>query len=257
MGALAAANDASQSADRMLVWHDGLPRTQKRPKLGLAGGKDARGARPGGRGARGADRRRCRDLRLSRSCRRGRAVGPGVLRHPSAAPGGQRDHRPLPARRPDPSADRPDRRPIAWPRKRWLRRSATGPRRSTGSCWRCVRICWAAMNRRWRNSQATAADLTAWSEQGEGKEILYYLMARQALFLKRYDEAETFSRQALVSNPAYPRALVVLGGVGVRRAQDHSRLCRAWPSQDRWIRLTRLSPGQSSWPRRPMIAGWS
>ena len=47
-------------------------------------------------------------------------------------------------------------------------------------------------------------------------------MARQALFLKRYDEAEGFVTQALASNPAYPRAYVVLGGVGVRRAQELS-----------------------------------
>ena len=65
----------------------------------------------------------------------------------------------------------------------------------------------------------TAGELTSWGERGEGKEILYYLMARQALFLKRNDEAEGFITQALASNPAYPRAYVVLGGVGVRRAQ--------------------------------------
>ena len=68
----------------------------------------------------------------------------------------------------------------------------------------------------------TAGELTSWGERGEGKEILYYLMARQALFLKRYDEAEGFATQALASNPAYPRAYVVLGGVGVRRAQELS-----------------------------------
>ncbi len=68
--------------------------------------------------------------------------------------------------------------------------------------------------------RATAGELTSWGERGEGKEILYYLMARQALFLKRYDEAEAFATQALHSNPDHPRALVVLGGVGVRRAQE-------------------------------------
>ena len=38
-GALAAANATSQDADRMLVWHDDLPRTQKRPKLGVLAGR--------------------------------------------------------------------------------------------------------------------------------------------------------------------------------------------------------------------------
>jgi tetratricopeptide (TPR) repeat protein len=70
--------------------------------------------------------------------------------------------------------------------------------------------------------EQTAGELTSWGERGEGKEILYYLLARQALFLKRYDEAEGFATRALASNPAYPRAYVVLGGVGVRRAQELS-----------------------------------
>ena len=47
-------------------------------------------------------------------------------------------------------------------------------------------------------------------------------MARQALFLKRYAEAESFAKQALASNPAYPRAWSCLGGVGVRQAQELS-----------------------------------
>ncbi len=54
--------------------------------------------------------------------------------------------------------------------------------------------------------KATAGQLTSWSERGEGKEILYYLIARQALFLKRYDEAEAFATQALQSNSDYARA---------------------------------------------------
>ena len=39
VGALAAGNAASQADSRMLVWHDGLPRTQKRPKLGFLAGQ--------------------------------------------------------------------------------------------------------------------------------------------------------------------------------------------------------------------------
>ena len=39
VGALAAGNTTSQADSRMLVWHDGLPRTQKRPKLGYLAGK--------------------------------------------------------------------------------------------------------------------------------------------------------------------------------------------------------------------------
>ncbi len=64
------------------------------------------------------------------------------------------------------------------------------------------------------------AELTAWAPHGEGKETLYYFIARQALFLRRHDEAEAAARQAVASNPAFPRAYIVLGGVLADRGQD-------------------------------------
>lgn len=63
------------------------------------------------------------------------------------------------------------------------------------------------------------AELTAWGARGEGKETLYYFIARQALFLDRYDEAEAAAAQAIAGNPRYPRAYIVLGGSLADRAQ--------------------------------------
>lgn len=63
------------------------------------------------------------------------------------------------------------------------------------------------------------ADLSRWSAQAQGKETLYYFIARQALFLDRYDEAEAAAAQAIASNPAYPRAYIVLGSSLADRAQ--------------------------------------
>jgi tetratricopeptide (TPR) repeat protein len=56
-------------------------------------------------------------------------------------------------------------------------------------------------------------------EQGEGKEILYYFEGRAALFLDFYDEAEASLQKALSSNPAYARAQIALGSVYLDMAQ--------------------------------------
>ncbi len=62
-------------------------------------------------------------------------------------------------------------------------------------------------------------ELKGWGEHGEGKETLYYFIARQALYLQRYDEALAAAQRAQASNPAYPRAYIVLGGVWMQQAQ--------------------------------------
>jgi tetratricopeptide (TPR) repeat protein len=63
------------------------------------------------------------------------------------------------------------------------------------------------------------AQLTTLREQGDGKEHLYYLKGRAALFLDSYDEAEAALQQALASNPGYARAQLALGSVYLDRAQ--------------------------------------
>jgi len=62
-------------------------------------------------------------------------------------------------------------------------------------------------------------DLKGWGERGEGKETLYYFIARQALYLRRYDEALAAARRSQASNASYPRAYIVLGGVWLQQAQ--------------------------------------
>ena len=219
VGALAAGNAASQAEKRVLVWHDDLPRTQKRPKLGLVVGKTAE------------ERAQAAEALAGR-------IGADVIIYGHLAPAGDaaqfvQEFYVAPRIRPE--ANETIGRyqlgtPIPVPENLAEADSLAKESVAAQVGDRTQALFQLLLALRddllGRHEQAlaqltrTAGELKAWEEQGEGKEILYYLMARQALFLKRYDEAETFSRQALASNPAYPRALVVLGGVGVRRAQD-------------------------------------
>ena len=78
--------------------------------------------------------------------------------------------------------------------------------------------------------QQAETKLTYWDD-GDGKEILYFFIAREALFLARQkvDQAPEFqaltqvaedaARRALAIQPGYVRAQVVLGGVYLARAQ--------------------------------------
>ncbi len=68
--------------------------------------------------------------------------------------------------------------------------------------------------------QQTQADLTWWPDLGAGKEVLYYFLAREALFLKRYGEAEAAAEKATQINPTHPRSFVVLGGARLGRAMQ-------------------------------------
>lgn len=62
-------------------------------------------------------------------------------------------------------------------------------------------------------------ELTALREQGDGKELLYYFKGRAALFLDFYDEAQEALERALQSNPAFARAQIALGSIYFDRAQ--------------------------------------
>jgi len=78
--------------------------------------------------------------------------------------------------------------------------------------------------------QQAETNLPNWQD-GDGKEILYFFIAREALFLARQklDQASEFqaltqaaedaARRALTIQPGYVRAQVVLGGVYLARAQ--------------------------------------
>jgi tetratricopeptide (TPR) repeat protein len=68
-----------------------------------------------------------------------------------------------------------------------------------------------------QQAEATLADL----EPGNGQEIPYFFMGREALFLKKDQDAETAFGQALTaSNQQYARAQIGLGSVYLFRAQN-------------------------------------
>lgn len=77
------------------------------------------------------------------------------------------------------------------------------------------------------------AALSDWAEKGEGKELLYHFIGREALLLSRPNVpayfaspeegraiAETYFKKALASNGTYARAYIGLGGVYFQRAQS-------------------------------------
>ena len=60
--ALERKNQASEAGERVTVWHDGLPRTQKRNSLPVLTGNDAEGREAEAAGPGQGDRRRCCDF---------------------------------------------------------------------------------------------------------------------------------------------------------------------------------------------------
>jgi tetratricopeptide (TPR) repeat protein len=66
--------------------------------------------------------------------------------------------------------------------------------------------------------QRAEAQLTDWSDS-DGKEILYFFIGREELFLGRADQAEAAFRHALAIEPDYARAEVALGSSFRQRAQ--------------------------------------
>ena len=97
------------------------------------------------------------------------------------------------------------------------------------------------------------ADLTEWANKGEGKEILYYFIGREALTLARDEqavqnsgtfesaeaartEAERYFQKALGSNAGYAKAHIGLAGVYYQRAQlQPSEQRLALPDMDQAI----------------------
>lgn len=219
-------NGRQEAANRVLIWHDSLPLTQKRVRLGLIAGasSDERAAAAGKLAARiGAD-----------------IVIYGVLApDPAATPA---DRSPLTRltvefyvspRLQGESAVTIGRYrlgesiliPAGFDAADTLAREALGSRVGT----RAAALFWLVLGLRddllGRPADALAVlrraqeQLPAWRERGEGKEILYFLIGRQALFLERDDEAEAALEQALAGNPGYARAEVVMGSVYFWRAQ--------------------------------------
>jgi hypothetical protein len=59
-------------------------------------------------------------------------------------------------------------------------------------------------------------DQPDWQDD-QGKELLYYMTARQQLFLDQFDAAEASAQRSLLARPGYSRAHVVLGSVFATR----------------------------------------
>jgi tetratricopeptide (TPR) repeat protein len=85
--------------------------------------------------------------------------------------------------------------------------------------------------------QQAEQELKEWGEKNQGKEILYYFIGREALFLSRSEAeaqkvfasaeearatAEAYFQKALSSNSNYARAYIGLGSVYFQRAQRQS-----------------------------------
>lgn len=68
--------------------------------------------------------------------------------------------------------------------------------------------------------QQAEAELPEWQEQGEGKETLHFFVGRAALFQKDDQLAEQALLRSLQSNPHYHRAQIALGSVHLWRAQN-------------------------------------
>lgn len=95
--------------------------------------------------------------------------------------------------------------------------------------------------------QEAEAELANWGERGEGKEILYYFMAREAGFLERYDEAQAYAEEAIASNPDHARAYIALGSTYLGQAQ---RL----PAAQRLEADSPLAQAESAYQRSAALA---
>jgi tetratricopeptide (TPR) repeat protein len=90
--------------------------------------------------------------------------------------------------------------------------------------------------------QQAQAQLKAWPEKGQGKELLYFFLG-QAAFFKQFkvapaeaaelnDQAQAAFERALNSNPAYTRAMIGLGSVFNTRIQRLTSTVDALGSSD-------------------------
>jgi tetratricopeptide (TPR) repeat protein len=214
----APAATTAAGADRVMVWHDGLPRPQKRVPLGAVAGQTAedRAISAGALAQRvradvviyghiegsGAARRFVQEFYVAPRLQpeANESIGRYQLGEPIPLPASLRD------------ADT-------------LAREAVAGRVSTraNALFRLILALRADILGQHEDALAllrqAERELAGWAERGEGKETLYYFIARQALYLRRYDEATAASRRSQASNAAYPRAYIVLGGVWTQQAQ--------------------------------------
>ena len=87
--------------------------------------------------------------------------------------------------------------------------------------------------------------------RGEGKEHLYYLKGRAALFMNNYTEAEEALQKALAANPDYARAQVALGSVYLDIAQTQQTPEERLQNPSNLERAVASYQVARTWPGRP------
>jgi len=218
VAALETANRQADTSGRITIWHDGLPRTQKRVKLGMVSGKTP-------------------DERAQAAEALAQRIGADVVLYGHLEAQGnamQFVEEFYVTTRLRPEANETIGRyqlggPIALPSDlaggdALARESVAGKISDrTGALYRLLLGLRADVLGRHADAlavfQQIETDLKSWSDQGAGKEILYYFIAREALYLKQYDLAESAAERAIQINPAYPRSYVVLGSIRQDQAQ--------------------------------------
>ncbi|MCX7707525.1 MAG: hypothetical protein N2204_05920, partial [Anaerolineae bacterium] len=215
--AVTAANESLATGDRVGLWHDGLPRTRKRPQIGLVPGAIAEERAAAAEALAGrigadvviyghltADGDRFRLVqefyvlpRLQPEANE--TIGRYQLGDPISLPGNLA------------AADSLAREAVAGlveERARLLFGALLGLREDVlGRHEAALALL-----------RTTEADTPAAQQAGSGGDVLYYFIARQALFLGRLNEAEAAARRALALNPQHERAAIVLGGAYLRAA---------------------------------------
>lgn len=214
--ALAQANADLEAGHRAAIWHDGLPRTQKRPKLGFVVG-----ATP--------------DQRAAAAEMLAQRIGADVVIYGHLAPDSDpvtfvQEFYVLPRLQPEANETIGHYQlgeSIALPTSLAAADSLARETVAAQVSQRAALLFGALLGLRedvlGRHAEAltllreTESQLPAVGEPGGGGDVLYYFIAREALFLGRYDEAVAAASTALRINPHHARAYVVLGGTYLRQ----------------------------------------
>jgi tetratricopeptide (TPR) repeat protein len=218
---LSAADATYEGGSRVLLWHDSLPFTQKRVRLGTIGGRTPQERASAAATLAGRIRA---DVVIYGHLEDSGAepqfvlefyVSPRVRTEANVTIGRYQLGDPIPV-------------PAGFDINDTLAREALASRvgaRAGGLFWLLLGLRSDLLGQPEEALtlfQKADTEIKNWRDHGEGKEILYFFIAREALFLKRYPEAEDASRKALASNPGYVRAQLVLGGVHLAQAQELS-----------------------------------
>ncbi len=217
--ALSAANDALDTGNRVGIWHDGLPRTRKRPRLGSIAGATV-------------------EERASAAETLAARIGADVVIYSYLAPDGDavrltQEFYVLPRLRPE-ANETIGRYQLgaAIPLPRDLAAADSLAREAAAGqvAERITLLFGALLGLRedvlGRHEAALAllrtveANAPSVRQAGSGGDVLYYFIAREALFLGRNAEAEAAAQEALALNPQHARAAIVLGGAYLRAAAD-------------------------------------